>query len=443
MDFSPCTPTVMHVDLNSCFATIEQQANPFLRGKPVAVAAYVEDRGCILAASVEAKRLGIKTGMRVRDGKFLCPQLVVLPPDPNKYRFVNRQLLKVLQSYSPEVSVESIDEMVMDVGWMVVGVTPLRPPLLKLNAMVEIAQEIKQRIKSEIGEWITVSIGIAPNRYLAKVASGLHKPNGLDLITQETIASIFAKLKLEDLCGIKTANANRLRLSGIYTPLAMLSADARTLERAFHSIVGYHWWLRLHGYEDGSMYKTFKDQAAFAKGFGEPQQKSFGQSYALGRSYTPQEPGLHQILAQLVMKMGRRLREAGASARSIGVSLLFTDYTHWGARVTHTTTFYADSDLYQRAKDMLVHAPKKPVRICAVYCFNLRYDLYRQESLLPEDQRKKHLTQALDAVHDRWGDFVVMPGRMLHMEPASTRERGRVQRGEHKVLDRIAFGSPR
>jgi DNA polymerase IV len=416
ISFNNAPSTVMHVDINSCFATIEQQANPGLRGRPVAVAAYVEDHGCILAASKEAKTLGIKTGMRVRDGKFLYPKLVVLPPDPNKYRFVNHQLLKLLSEYSPDVSVESIDEMVMKIP---------NPPAGEAGAecqMINIAQEIKQKIKKEIGEWITVSIGIAPNRYLAKVASGLHKPDGLDIITRETITDIFQHLKLEDLCGIKTGNSNRLRVAGIYTPMAMLAADADRLENAFHSIVGYYWWQRLHGYDPstGSGQETFSSNQA---------QKSFGQSYALGHPYRPQEKGLHQILAQLVMKMGRRLRKNGFTARGMGVSTLLTDYTYWHSRETYEESFYADNAFYHRLLSMLIGAPKLPVRILAVWTFRLEHNLYQQGSLLESDTKEEHVTRALDAIHDRWGDFVVTSGRMLNMN--------------QRVLDRIAFGKVR
>ena len=415
--FAKAPPTVMHVDINSCFATIEQQANPALRGKPVAVAAYVQNNGCILAASREAKKLGIKTGMRVGEGKFLYPNLVVLPPDPNKYRFVNRQLLKLLNHYSMEISVESIDEMVLDLA---------HTPALERSenvetAMISVAKEIKTRIRKEIGAWITVSIGIAPNRYLAKVASGLHKPDGLDLITRETIEKILNELRLEDLCGIKTGNANRLRTAGIYTPLAMFQADTTTLARAFHSIVGYHWWLRLHGFEDGSMYKTF--------GAPEDPQKTFGQSYALGKPYAPNETGVHQILAQLVMKMARRLRQAGFTAHGIGVSTLYTDYTHWHERETYADSFYADGEFYHRLVAMLTHAPTKPVRILAVYAFHLEHTLYQQRSLLRNEQKQERVIQALDAIHNRWGEFTVTSGRMLCMD--------------QKVLDRIAFGKVR
>ncbi|MEK9143355.1 MAG: hypothetical protein AAB481_01865, partial [Patescibacteria group bacterium] len=296
MDFNPSPPTIMHVDLNSCFATIEQQANPLIRGKPMVVAAYTTGRGCILAASVEAKRLGIKTGMRVSEGKNLYPCLVVLPPDPEKYRWVNRKLRVLLSSYTPYLSVESIDEMVMDLAH-----APRKDT-------ISVANEIKLRIKQEIGEWLTVSIGIAPNRYLAKVASGLHKPDGLDVITKENIEEILTGLRLEDLCGIKEGNAGRLRFMNIKTPVEFFRATAVALIRALHSKTGWNWWQRLHGYE------TIP--------FDVPEQKTYGQSFALGTFRVSSDPELTKIMTQLIVKMGRRLRGAGFVAHGVSVSLL-------------------------------------------------------------------------------------------------------------------------
>ncbi len=419
--FNPAPATVMHVDINSCFATIEQQANPLLRGKPVAVAAYVEDHGCILAASIEAKRLGIKTGMRVRDGKLIYPDLTVLAPDPNKYRSVNRALLALLQRYTDNVSVESIDEMALSLAHTPALSQHISKNISVHDAMLLIAKDIKKLVREEIGDWITVSIGIAPNRYLAKVASGLHKPDGLDVLTRETILPVFAHLKLEDLCGIKAGNANHLRLTGIYSPVAFCQADAKALQKAFRSVNGYHWWLRLHGWEDGSLYKTF--------GSDEEEQKSFGQSYALQKPYAPEDPGLQQILAQLVMKMGRRIRQANFTAKGVGVSTLFNDYSHWHKQETQNVSSYADIDFYTHALRLLHQAPNRPVRILAVYTFHLRHDLYEQGNLFAEDQKKERLTKAIDSVHDRWGEFVIMSGRMARME--------------QKVLDRIAFGKVR
>jgi DNA polymerase-4 len=117
LQFNPKPPTILHIDLNSCFATVEQQANPQLRGRPIAVAAYKTPSGCILAPSVEAKRLGIKTGMRVKDGKLLCPELIVLEPDPWKYRNVHLQLRKLLSAYV-ETPVPKSDELFSILGFL-------------------------------------------------------------------------------------------------------------------------------------------------------------------------------------------------------------------------------------------------------------------------------------------------------------------------------------
>lgn len=417
MDFNPIPATTMHVDINSCFASVEQQANPHLRGRPVAVAAYVKDYGCILAVSREAKVLGVKTGMRVKEGRALIPHLVVLPPDPPKYRAVNKALFTLLSSYTPYISIESIDEMVLKLSDI------SRQPS-------DIVREIKQRIKKEIGEWITVSIGIAPNRYLAKVASGLQKPDGLVMITKDNIIETFGRMKLEDFCGIKQGNAGRLRAAGIGTPLEFFQASSKELQHAFHSIAGHQWWLRLHGYDPSASFDKTQDKRS---GQGTVDQKSFGQSYALGKPYGPHDPRLWQILAQLVMKMGRRLRRDGFAAYGVGVSLLFdgftphrhgAGYTHWHTQEKFAAAIVTDMEFYSAMRRMLERAPCRPVKLLAVYSYALTHESH--PSLFPEENKKRDVSRAIDAIQDRFGDFVIHPARMLAME--------------QKVLDRIAFG---
>src|SRR4030066_819191 len=147
LGFNPKIPTILHIDLNSCFATIEQQANPHLRGKPVAVAAYTTPSGCIIAPSVEAKRYGIKVGMRVKDGKLLYPGLIVVPPDPWKYRNVHLSLRRILSDYTDKFVPKSIDEFVLNLEGY---------PCLQVSSMHEVGAEIKRRIKEEIGDWLSV-----------------------------------------------------------------------------------------------------------------------------------------------------------------------------------------------------------------------------------------------------------------------------------------------
>lgn len=416
--FNPGSPTFMHIDLNSCFATVEQQANPLLRGKPIAVAAYTTDGGCILAPSVEAKRRGVKTGMRVGEGKLLCPGLIILPSDPPKYRFVNRKLRTLLEEYTDRVEVKSIDEMVLDFRHTPEFAMPnnqcqMTDEEIK-NKMLHTGREIKQRIRNEIGEWLTVSVGIAPNRYLAKTASGLRKPDGLDAITQKNIEEILSKMQIEDLCGIKDGYGRRLRCYGITTALTMYQAPSAVLKKAFASIIGYHWWMRLHGWE--------VDDREFAT-------KSIGHSYALYKPYTREDQPLLQILCQLVEKVGRRLRSHGYRARGIHISCYFRDNTSWNHGETLPEALFASCDIYKAGVAILKKGPLKPIRVLAITAFELTNDVYGQLSLLPQEEKKAQLTKALDALDTRWGDFTVFPGRMLSME--------------RRIVDRIAFGSVR
>lgn len=271
---------IMHIDLNSCFATIEQQANTLLRGKPIAVAAYTTPNGCILAPSVEAKKLGIKCGMRVREGRQLCPNLIVLPPDPRKYRFINRKLLQLFRAYTPTVEVKSIDEMNLDFGHT----------LAYKRGLHTVGQEIKAAIRRDVGEWMTVSIGIATNRFLAKLAANLHKPDGLDEINAANLRPVLARMDLTDLFGIKEQNKKRLLRVGICTPLNMLDASPQTLLAAFESIIGYYWHLRLRGWEI--------DDVDFGR-------KSIGHSHALKNQRAgPVE--VTRLLCKLTEKVGDR-----------------------------------------------------------------------------------------------------------------------------------------
>lgn len=403
LQFNSSPPSVMHIDLNSCFATVEQQANPRLRGKPVAVAAYTTPNGCIIAPSIEAKKLGIKVGMRVREAKAIYTKLMVLPPDPDKYRFVNRKILALLKEYSCNLSVKSIDEIVLNFSG-----GRFFPEHMK-----EAAREIKNRIRREIGEWLTVSVGIAANRYLAKIASGLEKPDGLIVIDHSNFQEIYQKMKVEELCGIKLRNMLRLHRVGIFTVWDMYRADIIRLKAAFMSITAYYWYLRLRGFEI--------DEAEFAR-------KSFGHSYAIYKA-TSDPVMLTSLLCKLVEKMGKRLRSAGYNAQGIHMSLEYSDHSFWHHGHTTTAKMYAGSDLYQQARKLMFSVPLKPVRIMAVSCFKLSKNPLTQLCLLQEENEKRALASAIDAVNDRYGIFTVFPATMMG--------------SKGYIPDRIAFGGIR
>lgn len=398
MNFNNSEPRVMHIDFNSCFASIEQQANPFLRGKPVVVAAYLTGGGCVLGASREAKLLGIKTGMRVRDARDICPKVVVLESDPDKYREIHKQLKNLLLTYSDKVYPKSIDEFVIEC----------------YKNPKNIALEIKQRIKKEIGEFLTVSIGISTNRYLAKVASNLKKPDGLETIDKNNYLAVFAKLKLTDLTGIKTRNAKRLMINGVYSVVDFYNADLRNLETAFGGIGGYYWYLRLHGFE--------VDEFDIIR-------KTFGNSYALPKPFY-KFADLIPIIQKLVDKTSFRLRTGGFFARGVHLGIAYRDHTYWhkGRMLSHA--IFATVDIFKEIYKLLELAGENgPVREIAISVFNLESSKFLQMDIFCDVLVKENLTKAIDRINNRYGMFTLTTAAQLTAKSF--------------VPDRIAFGGVR
>ncbi|OGG00253.1 hypothetical protein A2153_04760 [Candidatus Gottesmanbacteria bacterium RBG_16_38_7b] len=393
----------MHIDLNSCFATAEQQAYPPLRGRPLVIAAYTTPGGCVVAPSIEAKKWGIKTGMTVRDAKLLYKDVIVRDPDPQLIRDVHLKFHKVLADYSPEVFPKSIDELVIDFE----GTHVFK------RGLVEIAREIKQKIRQEVGEWISCNIGIATNRFLAKLAAGLHKPDGLDTISHKNLREVYAGRTLTDLNGINTRYQARLNTYGVFTPLDFLEASLDILKKqVFASINGYYWYLRLRGWEI--------DAIDFNR-------KSFGQSYAL-KEQTDDPRQLIRLLMKLCEKMGRRLRGNNYRAYGIHLALVYTDMTYWHMGRTLQIPLYTTSDLYKKAVWILNQQPVwKKVRDLSVSCFHLEETQPEQLDLFESEMAKnKKVTTAVDEINNKYGEFVITPALMMDMDK--------------EIIDRIAFG---
>lgn len=371
----------MYLDLNSCFASVEQQANPLLRGKPLAVVHTKAPYGCILAPSVEAKLWGVKTGMTLKQGQQLCPWLIAREADPPKYRQIHRQIGELLAAYSPSVISKSIDEFCF---------LPSRPGLEGL------AKEIKSRIKSEIGDYLRVSIGVSTNQILAKLASGLHKPNGFDIIDHSNFMAIYQTISLQDFSGINVRNEARLRSVGIFTVPQFYGATLQTLKQAFQSVLGRYWYTRLRGYE--------LDDLPF-------QRRSFGQSYVL--PHPLESEGWRPILAKLIAKAARRLRASGAYATGVGLALNFGDHTSWHATRHAQTNLFTDADLLAMALGLYnAKSPHKSVQKIAFTCFGLTHDS-NQLSCLVDTFKQKSLTTALDTLNTKLGEYSVTYGSFL------------------------------
>lgn len=397
MEFNRNLPRIVHLDINSCFATVEQQANPLLRDKPVVVAAYTTNSGCILAASVTAKKLGIKTGMRVMDARLIYPKVVVLPPDPPKYRFIHNKIKKILKDYSTRVIPKSIDEFVFHLD------------LPSEAGPRRVSMDIKERIKKEVGEYITVSIGISTNRYLAKVASNLQKPDGLSGINKDNIKEIFSKLKLTDLTGIKKGNSKRLNLFGIKTASDFLEAPVSKLKLAFGGIGGLYWYLRLHGVE----IDDFKSKRG-----------------CLGNSFAPPPNKANMtlpILSKLSEKTGLRLRNANLKASGVHLFLQDRDGNSWHMGKKLNRDIFNSNDIYKEMNNLLNVSPiKNNLRHIAISTFNLKSKNSLQLEIFSDEIKKTNLTKATDIINNKWGLYTIHSARMI-TDPTI-------------VQDRISFG---
>lgn len=399
-------PLVMHIDLNSCFASIEQQARPLLRGRPVAVVNRRTVNTSIVTASYEAKRLGISVGMKVKDALKLCPDLVVLESDPPKYRYVYHKMLAIMKRYSAHVAMKSIDEGVIDFKQATEAV--------RARDLKDIGYEIKASLKSEVGRAMRCNVGISTNRFLAKTAASLHKPDGLDVITHENLRESLGTLKLTDLTGIARRNEHRLNSVGIYTPLEFLDTDAVTLRKVvFKSVVGEWWHQRLRGYEVDDVPRGLK---------------TVGRQYVLESKTLPRAKIL-QRLHHLCESVGGRLRGQNKVARGVLVYAKSYDRGYWHARHMCEMPFFSNQAIYAQAALLFAGAPKRIYEI-GISCYHLSDGLGNQLSLFGDElAREQHVTYVIDEINRRFGD------RTIHA--ADTLRTGQI------VQQKIPFGSTR
>jgi len=389
-EFNNERPLIMHIDLNSCFATVEQQARPMLRGRPVAIINRLTENTAIITASYEAKAKGVKVGMKFKEAKLLCPGIIALESDPSKYRYVYHRLLDIMQDYSSHVTMKSIDEGVIDFHNTTAE--------MQGRDLVEIGHEIKQRLKDEIGVWMRCNIGIATNRFLAKTAAGLHKPDGLDVITPDNIHEVLGSMKLTDLTGIAGQNQKRLNSVGIYTPLEFLHADTVTLTKiVFKSVVGKWWYDRLRGFEVDDV---------------EHDIKRVGRQYVL-ESFNLSQDEVSQRLHHLCESVGARLRSQQKSARGIYVYAKTREYGYWHSSTLSQLPFSSDQTISVLARQLFVKAPEG-VKEIGIHCYELEPIEDQQVSLF-NDQivRERQVTSAIDGINQRYGDRTIHSANTL------------------------------
>lgn len=384
-------PRIMWVDLNSAFAMAEQQAHPSLRNKPIGVTNRLSKECCVIAASYEAKALGIKVGVRRSEALALCPNFIMLETDPPKYHHVYKKLAEIMMSYSPKVKMKSIDEGIIDFRDMDKTYTTER--------LISIGYEIKARVKKEIGDYTKINVGIAPNRFLAKTAAGLHKPDGLDVISHKNLISVYGSLELQDLNGIADNYGARLRAFSIHTPMDFLSAREDLLRKqVFKSINGLHWFNRLRGFE----VDDFDTKLGM-----------------VGRQWVVKNPSadedyLRSCLHFLTETTGKKLRFRNVDARGVCVWFAFQSGELYSDKKMYKTGVFTDSDIWLRVSKIFNNRPKyMSVRAMGLYLYKLEPSSRSQIGLFHNTDKDQHITSAVDEINDRYGMFSVHSGDSL------------------------------
>jgi DNA polymerase-4 len=375
---------VLHLDMDSFFATVEQQSRPSLRGRAVGIAPVDSPGGTIVAASIDAKKFGVKTGTKVAEARQLIPDIVIMPPTPNKYRVVHSRFRAIMEEYASMVKPRSVDEISL---WL--------EPNDKREAF-EVGREIKQRIRDEVGEYLSSSVGIGPNWLLAKTASNFRKPDGLFEITRENTREVLGELRLTDLCGIARRMEIKLNLAGIRTPLDLYDLPPWELKRRL-GMVGYYWHLRLRGYSiDTEDYDT----------------KTLGHSSVLPRP-TRDPAELKPLLHKLTHRVARRLRKEGWRARGLTVSGSTREWGRWVHTVRLTPTNRRDAIFEAAWKLLATDPPAEPLRKIAVTTFDLQSTALEQPPLFAENPRGERALDGANAANDKWGEFTVVPAAMM------------------------------
>jgi DNA polymerase-4 len=292
----------LHVDLNSFFASVEQQLHPEFRGKPTGVVPTMADTTSLIAASYEAKALGIKTGTRVSEAKRICPGIILVNGDHAKYAEISHEISAAVERICPVAHTPSIDEMVCQL----LG-RERNPPTAR-----RIALDIKQAIKDDVGETLRCSIGMAPNRYLAKIASDMQKPDGLIGLLPSQLPRSIAHLELRDLPGVGARTEVRLNAKGIRTMPELLALDRSGMHNLFDSVWGdrmYHW---LRGHDTGDDGAPIPSEV----------QKSLGHSHVLAPEHRTPE-GAWAVAHKLLHKAAMRLRMEKFHTGSLSVTIKY------------------------------------------------------------------------------------------------------------------------
>lgn len=373
---------ILHVDMDAFFASIEQRDHPEYRGKPVMVGASPDRRGIIATCSYEARKFGIHSAMPSRTAGRLCPHGIYLPPDGKKYAAESREILAILRKFTPEVEPVSIDEAFLDV-------TASRSVF---GDAVEIARKIKARIFHERG--LTASVGVASNKFLAKIASDLNKPDGLTVIAEEDKEAVLAPLSVGRLWGVGRVTRDALEKHGYRTIGDLQKADPQHLRplvgsRAQHLV-------DLARGKDARPVETAVET------------KSIGSEHTF-ETDTDDLLLLKRTLWGHAEKVARELRKQNLAARSATLKLRYADF----ATITRQTTFAQptqdETALYEPLERRLADEKigRRKIRLIGLTARALEPPSIQLDLFDPSAEKRRRLAQAVDDLRAKLGSRAI------------------------------------
>lgn len=376
---------IIHIDMDAFFASVEQHDNPSYRGKPVIVGGDPRYRGVVSTCSYEARKFGVRSAMPLKEAKQRCPQGIFLLGRMERYHEVSAQVMKILQSYTPLVEQISVDEAFLDVT----GCEAL------FGDAVTIGRTIVDRIERELG--LTASVGIAPNKFLAKLASDLQKPKGFVVIHADEVYQLLDPLPVNKLWGVGPKTDEVLRRMGIETIGDLRNVPQEKLRKQLGEM-GEHLYCLANGWDDRPV-----EAPEDAKSIGH--ETTFQQD-------TDDREFLRGVLLSLAERVARRLRQSGVQGRTVNIKIRDGDFkTITRSRTLPEPTDYEET-IYRTALELANEARwgGKRVRLLGLSLSQLTNGDAQQMSLFAGDEPAKlrGLHQAMDALKDRYGDQIIL-----------------------------------
>lgn len=395
------TPTILHIDFDSFFASCEQHFNPNLRGKPIGITAE-NGRNCIIAASREAKKRGVKSPSPAWEAREVCPEITLVKADFERYLDITKKFIQIATLYSPLVEVFSLDEVFVDMTSTM---------HLYKNDPHYVIKKFKEQIAREISPYTTVSIGVSYNKLLAKLGSGMNKPDGYFIITKENLESVYKNTKLTDICGIGERLKRRLNMLGIQNLFQLRDYPPRLLKKEFGNVCSQNLLAYAWATDDSPVVSYLEEIDA----------KSVGRNFCLPKNEYDQDKIL-QTLSELCEEVGRRLRIIHKKGRT--VSLYLAGETSMGGRKTVSMYTHTGKDIFQVIKVFLDEWKwTGMVRQIHMSVSNLIDEKYETIGLF-ENPKESDVLHSIDRLNERFGNHTIRRGYVLNAPRLDTKPNG-------------------